>query len=101
MFEGLIGQFCIVRTESAGVQFGPIAEISADGRTVKIAPARRMWYWAGAASLSQAANEGVKAPEDCKFPPPTLSAYLTGVVEILPCTEVAILSLSNVKEWKV
>lgn len=30
--------------------------------------ARRLWYWDGAASISQIAVDGVSKPENCKFP---------------------------------
>jgi len=38
------------------------------GRKVELVNARRLWYWSGAASLSQMALEGVKNPDTCKFP---------------------------------
>ena len=48
----------IVRTYSAGVFAGEVESI--DGKTVVIKNARRLWYWKGAASLSELAVRGVK-----------------------------------------
>ena len=58
-------KYCIVRTYSAGVFAGYVE--SRNGQEVIIRNSRRIWYWDGAASLSQLANEGVKKPENCKF----------------------------------
>lgn len=55
-----------VRTYSAGVFFGEIE--SRDGQEVVMRNARRIWYWEGAASLSQLAQEGTSKPSYCKFP---------------------------------
>jgi len=46
-------KFQIVRTYSAGVFAGYIE--SRNGKEVVMTKARRLWYWAGAASLSQLA----------------------------------------------
>ena len=61
----LIGQRVIVRAHGAGVFYGTLNEV--EGDTVELTQCRRLWYWDGAASLSQLAAEGVKAPENCKF----------------------------------
>ena len=56
----------IVRTYSAGVFAGEV--IRREGREVEMANARRLWYWSGAASLSELAMRGTKDPQNCKFP---------------------------------
>ena len=56
----------MVRTYSAGVFMGEI--VSKDGQTVVMRNARRIWYWDGAASLSQLAVDGTSKPGNCKFP---------------------------------
>lgn len=50
----------IVRTYSAGVFAGELE--TKDGREVTLMNARRLWYWTGAASLSQLAQEGTSKP---------------------------------------
>jgi hypothetical protein len=97
--ESLDGlDYCIVRTYSAGVFAGYIKEII--GQEIKILKARRLWYWKGAASLSQLSIDGVSCPEDCKFPAEVDYVFLTQVIEILPCTEKARLNIKSVKIWK-
>jgi hypothetical protein len=92
----------IIRTHSAGVWFGKVKELK--GSNAVITDARRLWYWSGAASLSQLAVEGTKRPEQCKF---TLTitdkegVYLPQVIEVLPCSENATININSVKEWKI
>lgn len=47
------GRYVIVRTYSAGVFAGTL--VSRKGQGVVLKDARRLWYWKGAASLSQLA----------------------------------------------
>ena len=47
--SNLIGRVCMVRTYSAGVFIGTVAE--RDGKEVTLTNARRIWYWDGAATL--------------------------------------------------
>ena len=90
--------YCIVRTYSAGVFAGNLAERTGKEGTVK--NARRIWYWDGAASLSQLAVEGTKTPENCKFPCAVPEVILTEIVEILPCSKVAEKSIKAVPVWE-
>lgn len=60
-------KYVIVRTYSMGVFAGELANESTE--TVKILHnSRRIWYWSGAASLSQLATDGTSDPVNCKFP---------------------------------
>ena len=94
--EGL--QFCIVRTCSAGVFAGYLK--ARVGREVTLVNARRIWYWAGASSLSQLAMEGTSNPEKCKFPCAVDEVHLLEAIEIIPCTETAQESIEGVPVWK-
>jgi len=91
-------EYKIVRTYSAGVFFGMIE--SRNGQEVVMRNARRIWYWAGAASLSQLAMEGTKSPQDCKFPCVVDRVELLQVIEILDVTQQAKDSIDSVKVWK-
>ena len=94
----MIGKTCIVRTYSAGVFLGTVVE--RDGKEVVLSNARRIWYWDGAATLSQLANEGTSKPKNCKFPAPVERILLTEAIEIIPATEAAIASIAAVPVWK-
>lgn len=88
----------IVRTENAGVHYGQLAE--KDGNEVVLENSRRLWYWSGAASLSQLAMEGVKSPSSCKFTVAVPTITLLGCIEIIPCTEAACNIINDVEEWR-
>jgi hypothetical protein len=89
--------YVIVRTQFAGVFAGRLE--SRNGAEVVLATARRIWYWAGAASLSQLAMEGTKAPDLCKFPIAVTRITLLGAIEIIPTTEQAQKSIEAVPIW--
>jgi hypothetical protein len=91
------GQYVIARTYSAGVFAGILK--SRKGQEVILSNARRLWYWSGAASLSQLAVDGVNNPGSCKFPVEVKEVELLQVIEILPCTEKARKSIAEVKVW--
>ena len=90
--------YVIVRTYSAGVFAGYLSR--RDGKEAELKKARRIWYWDGAASLSQLAMEGTKKPDNCKFPCEVDSVTLTEAIEILKCTEAARISIQEVLVWK-
>jgi hypothetical protein len=89
----------IIRTEKAGVFFGEVKE--RNGQEAVLTNARRIWYWDGAASLSQLAAEGTKKPYNCKFTMQVNEIVVLGVIEIIPCTEAAIDNINSVQEWKM
>ena len=91
-------KYVIVRTYSAGVFAGTI-EIR-KGQEAVMTNARRLWYWDGAASLSQLAMEGVKKPENYKFPCEVARVVLLQVIEILDTTEAAEKSIKGVPIWQ-
>lgn len=90
--------YYIVRTYSAGVFAGNIE--SRNGQEVVMKNARRIWYWDGAASLSQLAVDGTSKPENCKFPVEVERVELLQVIEILTCTEKAKNSIKGVAIWQ-
>ena len=96
--ETLTENYVIVRTYSAGVFAGNL--MSRDGKEVVINNARRIWYWKGAASLSQLAMEGTKAPQKCKFTVPVSHLILTDVIEYLAVTKQALASIKGTPTWK-
>ena len=98
MMETNIGKKVIIRGDRSGVEFGELVEHK--GREVTLKDARRIWYWDGAASLSQLAKDGPAIPENCKFTVSVDSITILDAIEIIPCTDKAIKSIEEVKEWK-
>ena len=92
------GKYSIVRTYSAGVFAGNVE--SRVGKEVMIKNARRLWYWDGAASLSQLAKEGTNKPNNCKFCVVVDEVEILEAIEIIPCTAEAEASIKGVYEWK-
>jgi hypothetical protein len=90
-------RYVIVRTYSAGVFAGVI--LSRKGQEVVLSCARRLWYWKGAASLSQLAVEGTKCPSECKFPCEVPRVELLNAIEILDVTKAAEKSIKGVPVW--
>lgn len=95
----MIGKYCIVRTYSAGVFAGILK--SRDGKEAVVTDARRIWYWSGAASLSQLSQSGTSRPKECKFPEAVPEVLLTEVIEIIPCSDAGRASIEGVPVWKV
>ena len=98
----VIGKKVIIRASRAGVFFGTLKDKSYTpaGTEVELENSRRIWYWKGAASLSQLATEGVKDPESCKFSVVVPQHMVEQVIEIIPCTEEAIKSIESVRVWR-
>ena len=90
-------EYVIVRTYSAGCFAGEL--VSREGSEVTLANARRLWYWDGAASLSELAVRGTSKPHDCNFPVAVPSIVLTEAIEIIPATPQARLSIESVPVW--
>jgi len=91
-------KYVIVRTYSAGVFAGELE--SRKGQEVVMRNARRLWYWDGAASLSQLAMEGTSKPQNCKFPCEVDRVELLQAIEILDVTLKAQESIKGVKVWQ-
>lgn len=89
--------YVIVRTYSAGCFAGYLE--SRKGKEVVLTKARRLWYWAGASSLSELAVNGTAKPDDCKFPVEVPRIVLTEAIEIINTTEKAQASIKKVKPW--
>lgn len=90
--------YVIIRAANAGVFAGYLEKKTGD--EVTLSDARRIWQWSGAATLSQLATEGTNNPGGCKFPCPISEITILGVIEIIPATEAAKLSIQSVPVWK-
>jgi hypothetical protein len=92
-------EYVIVRTYSAGVFAGYLKK--KEGQNAIMLNARRLYYWDGAATLSQLAMEGVSKPQNCKFPCEVEKVELDQVIEVLQTTEKCQKSINSVGVWKV
>lgn len=93
-----IGKKVLIRGNRSGVEFGEL--VSQNGSEVTLKNARRIWYWDGAASLSQLAKDGTSNPSSCKFTVSIDSITILDTIEIIPCTVKAIKSIEEVRVWK-
>jgi hypothetical protein len=88
----------IVRGDRSGVFFGTL--VKREGREVELKDCRRLWYWDGAASISQLAVDGTVAPNKCRFTVAVGQIEILDAIEIIPCTDKAIASIEGVDVWK-
>ncbi len=82
----VIGKFCIARCYSAGVHAGVVKSV--DGENVVLENSYRLWTWKadeGVALSGVAQNGIVRANSKVDVMNPLI--YLTGVCELMPCTE--------------
>lgn len=91
-------QYYIVRGDRSGVFFGHIKE--RHGQEVTMTDVRRIWYWEGAASISQLATDGVSKPEACKFTVTVDEIVILDAIELIPCTDKAKDIILEVPTWK-
>lgn len=94
----MINRKVIVRGDRSDVFFGTLT--AKDGREVTLTNCRRLWQWAGAASISQLAKDGSSNPDNCMFTVTVDEIVILDAIEIIPCTEKAIASIEGVKEWR-
>ena len=92
-----MAKYFIVRTYSAGVFAGYIK--SRKGQEVVMTNVRRLWYWDGAASLSELSVNGTSKPQNCKFPVEVKEVTLLNAIEILECSKKAEKSIKSVAVW--
>jgi hypothetical protein len=97
--ENFIGKKVIIRADRAGVFYGTLA--AKEGTEVELKDCRRLWYWDGAASISEIALFGVTKPQGCKFSVTVPQIIITGVIEIIPCTNEAVENIEAVPVWKM
>jgi hypothetical protein len=90
-------KYVIVRCRNAGVHAGEYVKHS--GQEVTLKNSRRIWYWSGAASLSELAVRGAKNVSACKFAPQVGDIVLLDACEIITCTPEAEKMIRECPEW--
>ena len=91
-------KYVIVRCRNAGVHAGEY--VSHNGQEVILANARRIWYWKGAASLSEVAVRGCKNPSECRISVVVSKITLTEACEIIECLPEGEKFLREVTPWQ-
>ena len=101
-FEKLIGKKVIIRSYGAGVFLGTLneVEIQGDKLIVELLNDRKLYYWDGACAVQEIADKGTLNAGNCRFTVTVASQMISSVLEIIPCTEIAIKAIEGVKEWK-
>lgn len=99
IMDDFLGKKVIVRGDRSGVFFGTLVE--KNGQEVKLEKCRRLWFWSGAASVSQLAVDGTSDPNGCKFTVVVDEIGILDAIEIIPCTDKAIKSIESIKIWSV
>jgi hypothetical protein len=80
--SGMVGKYVVVRTYSAGVHIGVLAEH--EKTEVVLKDARRIWSWAGANTLSEISLRGVGTGSRISDKVPEI--YLSEAIELIPCS---------------
>jgi hypothetical protein len=90
-----VGKYVIARCYSAGVHAGEV--VSAEGENVILKNSRRLWSWKAkdGVALSGVAQNGLK-PES-KVDTLNPETALTGVCELIPCSDKARESIDDFK----
>lgn len=93
----------LIRSYAAGVHYGYLKEekFTEAGKVVVLVNTKRIFYWSGAASLSQLALEGVKNGDKCKISVALPEDEIVNVIETIPLTKAALENLNGVKTWKI
>lgn len=90
--------YYIVRADRAGVFFGKIKERTSE--EVAMTDVRKIWYWDGACGVEQLAIDGTKTPKTCKLTVTVPEMIIANPIQIIPCTDKAVESLSGVAVWQ-
>ena len=91
--NSMVGKKCVIRTYSAGVWFGEVAEKA--GNEVVVKNARRMWKWwaTESISLSAVALHGVK--HDQSRIVEAVPAVWLEAIELIPASNKAVASIEG------
>lgn len=95
-------EYCVIRSYGAGVFCGYVKEKESElnGVNVELINSRRIWYWAGAYSLSQLAVEGLKKLDESKIAMVVPRETIMNVVEIIPMSEFSANQIQKANIWK-
>lgn len=90
--------YVIVRCTAAGVHAGEL--VARKGQEVELRNARRIWYWTGAASLSELAVYGSKSIGNCKIAVRVPRQEVLDACEIIHCQPAGAKQIAEAAEWR-
>lgn len=96
--NSMLGKKCVVRTHSAGVWFGEIAEKA--GNEVVVKNARRMWHWHAAESISLSAVALYGINQDKSKIVAAVPTVWLEAIELIPASDKAITSIEGAPNVK-
>jgi len=94
----MIGQNVLIRDHKAGVHVGVLHSFDPATKTAELRGARKIWYWAGAASCHGIAARGLDTQES-KIAPIVSAVISCDVVEIVAMTDQAFECVITAPEW--
>lgn len=93
----MLGKYVIVRTYSAGVHMGVLAE--QNGTEVRLLNARRLWKWAGAFTLNEVSQKGIDFGNS-RLSESVPEIFLTQAIEILPIKSSLVADFQEAKAYE-
>ena len=95
--NSLIGKQVIVRSNLAGVFFGKL--IAKNGEELTLEKARKFYYFSGANTVEDLANQGALNKENCKLTAPVDLIVISKFEQLLPCTKDSINQINSIPIW--
>lgn len=80
-------QYVIIRSDRAGVFAGELA--AKDGTDVTLNACRRLWYWKAQSGVALSGVSQSGLASGCKVDTETNGHVISGVLEVIPCSDVA------------
>lgn len=94
--------YVLIRSHGAGVFIGYLKskEYQPAGTVVTLVNSRNIYYWNGAAGISQIAENGISDSSSSKLTIPVKLREVSNVIEILPISKTAQENLDKIPVWK-
>ncbi|MBP8017130.1 hypothetical protein KAZ01_03930 [Candidatus Gracilibacteria bacterium] len=93
----LIGKYCIVRSNLAGVFFGILT--NKEGDEITLSKARKFYYFSGANTVEDLAHQGALNVSKCKLTVEIEEIVISKFEQLLPCTKEAIEQIKSIPIW--
>lgn len=95
--KSLIGKHVIVRSNLAGVFFGILT--NKEGEELTLSNARKFYYFSGANTVEDLANQGALNKNECKLTVEIEEIVISKFEQILPCSKKAISQIKTIPIW--